>query len=49
MKNTVTDTRLKRAYYTALARERWGSYNDNNINYEIYNGTGQDYFINSYP
>lgn len=49
MKNTVTNSTLKRAYYTALARERWGSYNDNNVSYEIYNGTGQEYFINSYP
>ena len=44
-----SDTTLKRAYYTALARERWGSYNDNNVNYEIYQGTGVEYFLNSYP
>ena len=39
---------LKKAYYFGLARERWGSFNINNINYEIYNGNGNDYFINDY-
>lgn len=39
---------LKKAYYYGLARERWGSFNINNINYEIYNGNGNDYFIKDY-
>ena len=39
---------LKNAYYKALGRERWGAYNVNNINYEIYNGNGEEYFLNSY-
>ena len=39
---------LKTVYYKALGRERWGAYNVNNINYEIYNGNGEEYFLNSY-
>ncbi len=39
---------LKEAYYKALGRERWGAYNVNNINYDIYNGNGEGYFLNSY-
>ena len=39
---------LKKVYYFGLARERWGSFNINNINYEIYNGNGNEYFINDY-
>ena len=39
---------LKAAYYKALGRERWGAYNVNNINYEIYKGNGEEYFLNSY-
>ena len=39
---------LKSTYYTGLARERWSSFNINNINYEIYNGNGNDYFIEDY-
>ena len=42
-----TDT-LKKIYYKALGRERWGAYNVNNINYEIYKGNGEEYFLNSY-
>ncbi len=49
MKRPETDVAIKRAYYTALARERWSAYNDNNVNYEIYQGTGVEYFLNSYP
>lgn len=40
--------KLKEIYYKALGRERWGAYNVNNINYEIYNGNGEEYFLNSY-
>lgn len=40
--------KLKETYYKALGRERWGAYNVNNINYEIYNGNGEEYFLNSY-
>ena len=39
---------LKKIYYKALGRERWGAYNVNNINYEIYKGNGEEYFLNSY-
>lgn len=39
---------LKRAYYTALGRERWGAFNINNINFEIYGGNGCEYFLNDY-
>ena len=39
---------LKTVYYKALGRERWGAYNVNNINYEIYKGNGEEYFLNSY-
>ncbi len=40
---------LKTVYYMGLARERWGAYNVNNINYELYgNSNGCDYFLNSY-
>ena len=49
MNNVVSNATLKKAYYTALARERWSAYNDNNVNYEIYQGTGVEYFLNSYP
>lgn len=40
--------KLKEIYYKALGRERWGAYNVNNINYEIYKGNGEEYFLNSY-
>lgn len=40
---------LKKAYFVALGRERWGAYNVNNINYELYgNSNGNDYFLNDY-
>lgn len=39
---------LKKVYYTALARERWGGFNINNINYEVYNTTGNEYFLADY-
>ena len=40
---------LKRTYLYALGRERWGAYNVNNINYELYNNTnGNDYFLQDY-
>lgn len=40
---------LKKVYLVALGRERWGAYNVNNINYELYNNTnGMDYFLNDY-
>lgn len=44
----IENRELKEAYYKALGRERWGAYNVNNINYEIYNGNGEEYFLNSY-
>ena len=43
------NTKLKRTYLKALGRERWGSYNVNNINYELYgNSNGNLYFLNDY-
>lgn len=39
---------LKKIYYMALGRERWGSYNVNNINYEIYGNNGNQYFLEGY-
>ena len=45
---STTNTALKTAYYTALGRERWGSYNVNNINYELYGNNGNQYFLQSY-
>ena len=46
---TVEDAKLKRAYLYALGRERWGSYNVNNINYELNkNSTENNYFLYDY-
>ena len=42
------DNSLKKAYYIALGRERWGAFNINNINFEIYGGNGNQYFLNDY-
>lgn len=43
------NTTLKKAYFVALGRERWGAYNVNNINYELYgNSNGNDYFLEDY-
>lgn len=39
---------VKKAYLVALARERWGGFNINNINYEIYGSNGNDYFLEDY-
>ena len=43
-----SNTELKKAYYFALGRERWGSFNINNVNFEIYGGNGSQYFLNDY-
>lgn len=41
--------KLKKIYLTALGRERWGSYNVNNINYELYNSSNEgEYFLKDY-
>lgn len=40
---------LKKIYYTALGRERWGSFHVNNVNYDSSTVTGDlDYFLSSY-
>ena len=40
---------IKKIYLTALGRERWGSYNVNNINYELYNSSNEgEYFLKAY-
>ncbi len=46
---TVSNTNLKEAYYKALARERWGAYNVNNVNYELYDYSNEnEYFLKDY-
>ena len=41
--------KLRKVYLTALGRERWGSYNVNNVNYELYGNTnGNEYFLKDY-
>ena len=40
--------KLKKTYYMALGRERWCSYNVNNINYEIYGSNSNNYFLDDY-
>lgn len=45
--NSAND-KLKKAYYVALGRERWSSYNVNNTNYEIYGSTENEYFLKDY-
>lgn len=40
--------KLKKTYYMALGRERWCSYNVNNINYELYGNNGNNYFLEDY-
>ena len=39
---------VKRVYLVSLARERWGGFNVNNINYEIYGNNGNEYFLQDY-
>lgn len=47
--NELENITLKKAYLMALGRERWGAYNVNNINYELYGNTnGNIYFLKSY-
>lgn len=42
-------TPLKDVYLKALGRERWGAYNVNNINYELYNSSNEsEYFLKYY-
>ena len=44
-----SNSEVKKAYLSALGRERWGAYNVNNVNYELYGNTnGNDYFLNDY-
>ena len=40
--------KLKKTYYMALGRERWCSFNINNINYEIYGNNANNYFLEDY-
>ncbi len=42
------NTNLKKTYYTALGRERWCSFNINNINYELYGSNANEYFLKDY-
>lgn len=43
-----TNDSLKKIYYTALGRERWSSFNINNINFELYGSNDLEYFLKSY-
>ena len=46
---SLSDLNVKTAYLMALGRERWGAYNVNNINYELYgNSNGNIYFLEDY-
>lgn len=47
IKGCGNDT-LKKVYFTALGRERWGAFNINNINYSEVGQTGLDYFLDDY-
>lgn len=40
--------KLRWAYYMALGRERWSSFNINNINYELNGNNGNKYFLEDY-
>ncbi len=42
------DNTLKKAYYMALGRERWCSYNVNNINYELHGNNRNEFFLDDY-
>ncbi len=46
--NKLNNPTIKSIYYKALARERWGSFNVNNINYEIYGNNSNEYFLKDY-
>ena len=49
MHSSMATPRLKEVYYKALGRERWGSFNINNINYELYgNNRHDEYFLIDY-
>lgn len=46
---SLSDLNVKTAYLMALGRERWGAYNVNNVNYELYrNSNGNIYFLEDY-
>ena len=45
----TSSKKLKEIYYKALGRERWGSFNVNNINYELYgNNRHDEYYLIDY-
>lgn len=49
MQSSNATQRLKEIYYKALGRERWGAFNINNVNYELYgNNNTYQYFLNDY-
>lgn len=49
MHGSMVTPQLKEVYYRALGRERWGSFNINNINYELYgNNRNDEYFLIDY-
>ena len=43
-----TNNKLKEVYYKALGRERWSSFNINNVNYEIYGSNANNYLLDEY-
>ena len=46
--NVEKNKKIKEIYYKALGRERWSSFNINNINFELYRSNDLQYFLNSY-
>lgn len=46
--NNLSSGVIKKFYLASLARERWGGFNVNNINYEIYGSNRNDFFLNDY-
>lgn len=46
--NSATNDKLRKAYFVGLARERKGAYNINNVNYELYEGNNNHYFLIPY-
>ena len=47
-KGDTNSKTLREAYYYALGRERWGSFNINNIDWETYGNNSEEYFLKTY-
>ena len=46
--DSTSNDKLRKAYYVGLARERKGAFNINNVNYELYEGNNNQYFLRPY-